>query len=399
MTTIVSQDQFERSIKVVRERLPEMAPGLMKVPLSYYRDEEVYAREREIFMTMPRPLIGSTEIAKPNDYIVRQSMGLSILLTRDKDGKAHAFLNYCRHRGAEPAQGCGNAARISCPYHGWTYNTKGELVAMPLADRNAGLDYSQHGLVELPSEERHGLIWVILTPGLPIDIASHLGPIDKQFADQGMAGLDFHVALPFERLDCNWKCVGEGTIEAIHVPFVHRATFNVDPRTDDQRDDNRFSVFADIGMYERIGNHILWTQPLFGEAGLEAARADVAEGRPIEWQRWGNIWLLFPGIIIANDIYGYDVGVMEPGPTIDSAHIRYGWLAPQEGPAGYPTPSEMAERAALAIAEDKAVWEGCGRGLARGGHDYAVIGRNELGVQLFHEALAEATDYKHIEYL
>ena len=32
-----------------------------------------------------------------------------ILLTRDEEGVAHAFLNYCRHRGAEPAQGCGKA--------------------------------------------------------------------------------------------------------------------------------------------------------------------------------------------------------------------------------------------------------------------------------------------------
>ena len=73
----------------------------------------------------------SSEIPNPDDYHVRFAMGRSILLTRDVDGKAHAFLNYCRHRGAEPASGCGNARRHSCPYHAWTYNSKGELVAMP----------------------------------------------------------------------------------------------------------------------------------------------------------------------------------------------------------------------------------------------------------------------------
>ena len=42
------------------------------------------------------------------DFLVRNAIGRSIMLTRDDDGVAHAFLNYCRHRGAEPAQGCGS---------------------------------------------------------------------------------------------------------------------------------------------------------------------------------------------------------------------------------------------------------------------------------------------------
>jgi hypothetical protein len=53
----------------------------------------------------------------------------------------------------------------------------------------------------------------------------------------------------------------------------------------------------------------------------------------------------------------------------------------------------MAARAAKAIGQDQAVWEGCGRGLSRGQHGYELIGRNEKAVQLFHEALARQTGY------
>jgi hypothetical protein len=58
----------------------------------------------------------------------------------------------------------------------------------------------------------------------------------------------------------------------------------------------------------------------------------------------------------------------------------------------------MAVRAGDAVREDAPVWEGCGRGLALGGHEYAMIGKNEKGVQLFHEALAEQIGYTGLRY-
>src|SRR4029078_3376730 len=124
-----------------------------------------------LFETSPLALIAATEIANPHDYVVRNAVGRSVLITRAEDGQAHAFLNYCRHRGAEPAQGCGNARRFQCPYHAWVYDTKGQLVGMPRRDRYDDPARSNSGLVELPSEERHGFVWVVLRPGHPIDVA------------------------------------------------------------------------------------------------------------------------------------------------------------------------------------------------------------------------------------
>ncbi|HEV8297500.1 MAG TPA: Rieske (2Fe-2S) protein, partial [Acidimicrobiales bacterium] len=131
---------MRRAVNIAENQWPEMADAHMEVPLNYFTDAEVAAKERELFETFPLALIASSEIAHPNDYLVRNAVGRSILLTRDEDGVAHAFLNYCRHRGAEPAQGCGNARRFSCPYHAWVYDTKGQLVGMPLRDRHDGLE-------------------------------------------------------------------------------------------------------------------------------------------------------------------------------------------------------------------------------------------------------------------
>ena len=58
-------------------------------------------------------------------------LGVPVLLVRGSDGQARAFLNVCRHRGAQICpHGSGSARVFSCPYHGWTYNNEGELVGV-----------------------------------------------------------------------------------------------------------------------------------------------------------------------------------------------------------------------------------------------------------------------------
>ena len=79
---------------------------------------------------------------------MRSVIGDSLLITRDKYGVSHVFLNYCRHRGAMPACGAGNARRFTCPYHSWTYKNTGELAGLPGAPGFEGLDRSAYGLIQ-----------------------------------------------------------------------------------------------------------------------------------------------------------------------------------------------------------------------------------------------------------
>ena len=79
--------------EIVARQMPERADGFMQVPLDYYRDLGIAARERHLFMTKPRPIVASSEIAAPDDYLVRESLGRSLLATRDQHGQAHDFLN------------------------------------------------------------------------------------------------------------------------------------------------------------------------------------------------------------------------------------------------------------------------------------------------------------------
>lgn len=379
----------QRALDFVEQQWPDMARAHMCVPLETYRSEELAARERELFESSPQALVASTEIANPHDYLVRRSVGRSILLTRDANGTAHAFLNYCRHRGAEPTSGCGNARTFQCPYHGWTYDTKGRLVGMPLRDRYSDLDLANYGLVELPSEERHGFVWVMIRPDAEIDVAGHLGDLDADLASLGCEQMTYYNALPQEPLGANWKAVTEGLIEGLHVPFVHADTFALNPQAAD----------VDLGFFDAVGPHVRWTLPMF-------EKADVARIRAMPEDEWDPndyvacVWWISPGLLLARELYGLIYADLCPGETASEAVFRYGWLSPtQDPPEGLPTPSEMAARAAKAVRQDKPVWEGCGRGLSLGAHDYALIGRNEKGVQLMHESVARQTGFKGLSYL
>jgi choline monooxygenase len=380
---------MRRAVDIAEEQWPDMAPSNMKVPLEYFTSEQLAARERRIYETTPLALVASSELANAGDFLVRNALGRSVLLTRDNDGGAHAFLNYCRHRGAEPAHGSGNQRRFTCPYHAWVYDIRGNLVGMPLRDRHEALDFSSFGLVELPSEERHGFVWVVLQPDHPINVAAHLGDLDTEIGDLRCENMHYFSSLAEAPLDANWKSVAEGLIDGLHTPHVHADTFNLNPQ----------AINVDVGFFDAVGPHIRWVIPMFGKDQVAGVRAKPSS----EWQPeeiMGCVWLIFPGLLLANELYGVIYADLTPGENVTRSYLRYGWLSPvEEAPDDLPSPTDMAARAARAVRQDQRVWEGCGRGLSRGAHGYELIGRNEKGIQLLHEVIAARTGYSGLRYL
>jgi len=155
----------------------------------------------------------------------------------------------------------------------------------------------------------------------------------------------------------------------------------------------------DLAFYDAIGPHVRWGKLISGKAEADRLRS-VPER---EWRPDIGIirvWFIFPGLLLSNELYGLIYADLTPGPSPNHSSLRYGWLSPvTKAPEGMPAPEEMARRAALGVAQDKAVWEGCARAMAFGGHSHEVIGRNEKGVQLFHESLARQTGYAGLRYL
>ena len=382
-------DLMRRAVAVGEQQWPEMADRHMQVPLTYFNDPGWFAKEQQLYERSPLALIASCEIPAAHDFVVRNAVGRSLLITRDDNGVAHAFLNYCRHRGAEPAHGCGNSRRFTCPYHAWVYDTRGQLVGMPLRDRHDGIELADYGLVELPSEERHGFVWVVLQRDGAIDVAAHLGELDDEIGRLGCDKMYYYPSHEEARIDASWKSVAEGLLEGIHVPIVHAQTFNLNPQ----------AANVDLAYYDGFGPHVRWGLGLFDHDGAKRLR-ETPEAEWIPNEAIGNIWLVSPGLLLANELYGIIYATLTIGAHPTQSYFRYGWLSPvTEAPDGMPSPEHMADRARRAVLEDLAVWEGCGRGLSLGQHAFELVGPNEKGVQLFHEGLARETGYTGLRYV
>ena len=86
-------------------------------PASAYTCPNLAEREWSAFFRGHPQLVGlSGDLPGAGSFLTRDDWGVPILATRDKEGRFHAFLNACRHRGARvESEERGERARFSCP--------------------------------------------------------------------------------------------------------------------------------------------------------------------------------------------------------------------------------------------------------------------------------------------
>ena len=250
------EELTRRALRHALDGTTDMADRELKVPLHYYRDPKITEiEESQILRRVPLAIVPSAQIPERNDYVVRSVLGDSLLITRDRTGTSHVLLNYCRHRGAMPACGSGNSARFVCPYHAWTYKNTGELFMVPGKAGFDSMDVKDYGLVELPSEERYGFIWAVLTADATIDLDAHLGPLKDELALWDYPSYGYHTDREFSS-EVSWKGALEAFAEGYHFPFVHGESLigqNTLPNT---------AVYDEFGKHHRIGFPFTWIKNL-----------------------------------------------------------------------------------------------------------------------------------------
>ena len=94
----------------------------------------MFAKEQEkIFEQTWFCAARGSDLARPGIFRTVQIGRESVILTRNRKGEPRAFFNICRHRGARL---CSERERqvkrsFQCPYHAWTYDLDGKLIAAP----------------------------------------------------------------------------------------------------------------------------------------------------------------------------------------------------------------------------------------------------------------------------
>ena len=96
-------------------------------------DPEVFKLEQELIFDKCWLYVGhESELPKKNDFKTRNVGGRPIIFTRKSDGNIGVFINSCTHRGAMLCREKeGNGRFLRCFYHAWSFDTSGNLVAMP----------------------------------------------------------------------------------------------------------------------------------------------------------------------------------------------------------------------------------------------------------------------------
>src|SRR4051794_24100409 len=152
------------------DKFVDLTTGL--VSRRIYSDEAIYQREIEgIFARCWLYLGHESQIQKPGDYLTTYMGEDPVILWRDARGQPRVFLNTCRHRGNRLCMyERGNASSLTCSYHGWSYNSEGELTGVPFHTEAYydELDRSQWGLIETPRLTSYGgLVFACWDGGAP----------------------------------------------------------------------------------------------------------------------------------------------------------------------------------------------------------------------------------------
>jgi len=188
-----------------------------------YHDPEFFAYEAErVFRPSWQIVCHVNDIPIAGDYLTFDSLGESIVALRGDDGAIRAFHNVCRHRAARlldgPAGHC--RFRLSCPYHGWSYDLRGRLAGVPFRETFVGLDVVAHGLKPVEHEIYHGFIFIRLAGSGP-SVAEMMSPYEAEIAAYRMEDMVPLGRVTLRPRAVNWKNISDNYSDSLHINVAH----------------------------------------------------------------------------------------------------------------------------------------------------------------------------------
>lgn len=357
-------------------RSTAMAADLYRQPVHEYFSDAVAKLERDrLFRALPMCVGLSGLLPDRGSYQTHDVSGLPILLTRNDHGRVQAYLNTCRHRGARVAEACGKARALVCPYHAWSYDLDGRLKARPADSAFDGAPLETLGLTRLATEERDGLIWVMPRPDTALDLDTHLGALNAELANFGMAGFHHYETRTLTRR-MNWKLLVDTFLESYHFCVLHK--------------DSICSIFHDnLGAFDHWGSHFRLVSP----------RRSIEQIRGEDTLHWNllphivSIYVLFPNTVLVWQLDHIELWQVHPGRSPDESVTLLSLYTPQAAltdSARRHWDKNMDLVVHVVEKEDFPLGEGIQHGFHSPAQDHILFGRNEPGLIHFHRSVSAA---------
>lgn len=348
-----------------------------------YTNPEIFELEYEAFFLRRWQLVGHvSEVPQVGDFQTHELGRDSIFVLRGKDGELRGFKNVCRHRASRVLEGAGTCKGVvRCPYHGWTYQLDGSLMAIPQDQHFGAIDKSQYGLHEIQVEVFHGLIFVRMQGDGP-SVADHFGELGRFFEMYDVENFRQTAPATTQVWNVNWKVAWDNYLENYHIPIGHPGLHRLLDITDEG---GALSSGIDYGVFT------LKSKPSSVEIErryqelFEYAQERLPEEIRGKWVQFG---------VAANlglDFYPEMLDLFQLIPlSHDKTMIRAAFYGHQD-----PSPEEEElRRLNLQINnsvndEDRTLCERVQRGLATHGYRPGPLSQLEVGIHHFHEMVRE----------
>jgi p-cumate 2,3-dioxygenase subunit alpha len=396
------EDELDGSI------IDDIEGGRFLVHRRVFTDPEIFRLEQErVFNHCWLYLGHEAEFAKPGDFRLRKAAGRSVILVRSvDDGKIRGFLNTCTHRGTAIChEANGTAKFFRCPYHAWTFNTSGDLTAVPLEDAYGpdGLNREAHALKQVPRLENYrGFIFVSFDKNIE-SLESYLRDAKEYLdfvCDQAEDGWELMPGTHRYSMRANWKLIVENSADNYHFVILHHrqvqhmkdvgvelapyGALNLVSNGRSLKNGHGVTEHQQIASFGRLAGKWGGNLPQWAKEPLDALRERLEERfgkeRAYRLAETNRNTRFFPNLYVLDHISPV-VRIITPI-AVDYTEIQEFTIAPrgeradirelrlhnnnlQVGPAGFIAPEdvEVLERTQLGLANPEMEWCNNSRGL------------------------------------
>jgi choline monooxygenase len=238
-------------------------------------------------------------------------LGIPLIILRDKEKKIRVFHNVCSHRGFKLLdEPCALKNVLRCPYHSWSYDFDGKLVATPHigglnVHETEKFDKASSNLKEVKTKVWMDIIFVNIN-GNELEFDEYIKPLEERWSkfiskedqkllkhskDHGYFSLD---------VKCNWKFAIENYCESYHLPWIHPELNKVSNISDHYHIQGLPNRFAGQGTNK-------YDQPVKGNQTF-----NNFPNWPTELSKKAEYIALFPNVMIGLHIDHFYVFWLEP---------------------------------------------------------------------------------------
>jgi choline monooxygenase len=344
------------------------------LPQNWYSSKKIFALEREhIFSRHWWVIAREDQLSSAGDYFATTLAQWPLVITRDQQGELRGFHNVCRHRaGPLMRDGSGRCRDFVCRYHGWRYDSCGNLLKTPGLKSQQDIDYSMFSLFPIRVASWNRLVFVCLDDSAPelLDWLGDIVPIASRFPDNAsmsyLGEVDKTGAL-------NWKTYGDNSCEGYHVGMIHK------------------SLGASVGTekveilpYERgefVGFDVSYTS---------TAGDQTRDGK--------GFWIYkFPGLLLHFSEFSFNAESVFPLAQDQIKLTRWFWVDHEGAKTRDIDPAEMQRGSELVMDEDIEICTLVQRNLDAGIYQSGHLSPTEEIGTIYFQQLVRAALENHIE--